>query len=272
VPESDQEGDRAGFKLIVAEKPACISLEELAALRQVKTPVTICHVYRQLWGIQTIRRIVESGELGEVITVEGRYWQSSVAQRVSGLLKGGGWKNDPTLSGSYDTLLDVGVHWVDAALFILGAEPLETNLWLSYANSEAAHRDSHVQLQMACSNGSRLFASISKTVHGAPNHFEINVIGTKKAVTWKFLEPDQLEIGRGNTRTILARSRDDRSAIHPPFHGLGWVEGYVKVLDAAVRALDAPSERSYPGLPEHLKILEALLSANVVRAEIRRHV
>jgi predicted dehydrogenase len=261
-----QAGEKAGYKLIIAEKPACVSLNEVIVLKNVNTPVAVCHVYRQHWGVQTIRQMVDSGELGNIIAVEGRYWQSSTAQRVAGLIKGGGWKNDPALSGPYDTLLDVGVHWVDAALFILKADPVRTSLWLSHANSEASHRDSHVQLLMQCSNESRLFASISKTFHGAPNHFEINVIGTKKSATWKFLEPDQIEIGCGNTRTLHARPRSDGSAIHPPYHGLGWLEGYVEVFNAALKEFCGQSDVSYPKLSEHLNVIEALLSADGVRS------
>lgn len=70
------------FNLIITEKPVCTSLEEIEALKKVKTPVAVCHGYRQSWGIQTLKKMIQEGALGEIISIEGRYWQSSTAQRA----------------------------------------------------------------------------------------------------------------------------------------------------------------------------------------------
>lgn len=114
---------------------------------------------------------------------------------------------------------------------------------------------------MECQGGARLFASISKTVHGASNHFELNVLGTKGSATWKFLEPDQLVMGEGSVTRIVPRPRESLSAVNPPFHGLGWVEGYVGVLEGAIGAAIGNARASYPRLEEHLVGLRALLEA-----------
>ncbi|HSE41589.1 MAG TPA: hypothetical protein VLH08_12580, partial [Acidobacteriota bacterium] len=41
------EGDRSRFDAILCEKPACVNMDQLQSLRQVKTPTAILHVYRQ---------------------------------------------------------------------------------------------------------------------------------------------------------------------------------------------------------------------------------
>jgi predicted dehydrogenase len=258
------EGQKAGFPLIVVEKPACVSLEESSALRSVRTPVAVCHVYRQTWGVQTLRSMLAGGELGELVAVEGRYWQSSAAQRLLGERPGGGWKNDPALSGGYDALLDVGTHWVDAALFLAQDAPASASLWLGYAAAEAPHRDSHVQLSMTLKKGARLFASISKAYHGATNHFELNVVGTRGTATWNFLRPDQLELGAGGGSRVLARRDAAVGSRQPPFHGLGWLEGYVEIVRRAVAGLGG-ARADYPALPAQLDMLELLLSAKIER-------
>lgn len=250
------------FDLILVEKPACVSTEDVHALRKIKTPVAVCHVYRQTWGVQTLKEMIDSGEFGEIIAIEGRYWQSSAAQRAVGEIAKGGWKNDPALCGPYDALLDVGTHWVDAALFLLSQKPVTTSCWLSYANAEAPHRDTHVQLSMTCHNGIRIQASISKTIHGATNHFEINVLGTKRTATWTFLNPDQILIGRGSSLKTLCRTQTALGSRQPAFHGLGWLEGYVEILNQYIFSYKNNTKPTYPTLSEHLDVLDLLLSAN----------
>ena len=253
------EGEKLGFSFMVVEKPVCVSLKEIQLLRNLSTPVAVCHVYRQTWGLQTLREMIAKNELGEIIAVEGRYWQSSAAQRALGETKGGGWKNDAALSGPSDALLDVGVHWVDAAVFLLNQKPKSASIWQSYANSESPHRDTHVQLSIDFNSQSRAFASISKTLHGATNHFEINVIGTRAAATWKFQEPDQIEWGSGSSKKIIYRKDTSMGSNQGAFHGLGWLEGYVEIFRQGFRHLKGESYKAYPTLREHLDILELLL-------------
>ena len=76
------EGEAAGFQLIISEKPSAVTKEQIEKLRQVKVPVAVCHVYRQTWGIQTLKEMIEKGDFGDLISLEGRYWQSSAAHSM----------------------------------------------------------------------------------------------------------------------------------------------------------------------------------------------
>jgi predicted dehydrogenase len=247
------EGEAAGFKLIVCEKPGATSKEQIAALEKVTTPVAICHGYRQMWGIQTLKKMLDQGEFGEIISLEGRYWQSSSAQKALLQQKSTSWKNDQNLSGPSDVLFDIATHWADAVIFLAGTKPEKLSLWRSYKNAEASHRDTHVHLQMEFPGGYRAMGSISKTVHGAPNHFEINVIGTKKYACWKFLEQDLLEVSSGATRSLITRDSTNMGSGHWPHHSLGWIEGYIEVIYQALKG------GSYPTLKENLSMMELLL-------------
>lgn len=247
---------------ILSEKPACVSLEEIGRLREVACPTGVLHVYRMMWGPQALRRMVEAGEFGEIVSIEGRYWQSSSAERAVKRKAGAvapTWKDDPALAGPYDVYLDVGTHWVDAASFLFGTPPSRATGWKHQAGSGSELRDSHVQLTLEFPNG-RAFASISKAVHGAGNHFELNVVGARKSATWKFLEPDVIEIGEGRDRHLFSRKDGSLGSRQPPHHGLGWLEGYVEIASRLIdEALDRPSG-NYPRLQENLDVLEAMLS------------
>ncbi len=73
------EADRAGYPAILCEKPACVNLKELELLKGITSPTAILHVYRQTWGIQMLKHMIQEGVFGEIITIEGRYWQASTA-------------------------------------------------------------------------------------------------------------------------------------------------------------------------------------------------
>lgn len=249
------DAERAGFKLIICEKPSVTSLEQIHTLRKVQVPVAVCHVYRQMWGIQTLKEMIFNGEFGDIISIEGRYWQSSAAQKALSAELIPSWKNDILLSGPSDVVFDIGTHWTDAVLFLMDKKPKHISLWRSFANAEAPHRDTHVHLNMEFPNGARAMGSVSKTVHGSPNHFEINVIGTRKYGCWKFLEPDLLEISSGTTKSIMTRNRSDIGSGHWPHHGLGWIEGYVEIIQQALK------NGVYPTLQENLDMMELLIKS-----------
>jgi predicted dehydrogenase len=255
------EGNAAGFKAILCEKPSCVSLEEVATLRSVTTNVGIFHVYRQMWGLQALRKMIELGELGDLICIEGRYWQASAAARA--LTPGDesflSWKNNPELSGESDTLLDIGSHWADAVCFLYGEIPSRVRLWRSYKNAERPHRDTHVQLAMDFRSGGRAFGSISKTFHGSTNHFEINLIGTKKSATWNFSNPDEIIIGEGRDRKIVTRTTKSFGSYQAAFHGLGWIEGYIEICRQCILEFRGVQTGIYPKLSENLNIIQSLL-------------
>ncbi len=255
------EGAEAGFQGLLCEKPACVSIEELSKLREIKTPTGIFHVYRQTWGLQTLKEILTAGTFGEIVSLEGRYWQASTAERV--LTKQGkssSWKNDISLSGPYDAFLDVGTHWVDAVSFLYGTVPKKIKGWRSYVGAETSHRDSHIQLAIEFPNG-RALGSISKIVHGSSNHFEINVIGSKMAATWNFLRPDEILIGEGRDARVLTRKTVNPVSQQPPHQG--YIDIASRLLDEAFFKKPSP----YPRLAANLDLLEIMLLTSWERSE-----
>ena len=254
------EGARSGFAVIAADKPVCVRPEEMPRLRGIQIPVTVFHGYRAMWGTQTIKRMIDSGDLGEVFSFESRYWQSSSAQMaLSGAPEKRPWKNDLKLNGPSDTLVDLGSHVADICLFLMGEKPLESRCWISYQNSPAPYRDTHVHLLVRFPGSRRAIASISKTVHGATNNFEYTVIGTRGAATWRFLQPDEVELGTGGRTSILRRQGPAESSGSSPFHGLGWLEGYAEITRQTLRRASGLDFSPVPTLEESLDAMEVFL-------------
>jgi predicted dehydrogenase len=255
-------GLQAGFSVIAADKPVCVRTEELAPLNAVKAPVVVFHGYRVLWGTRTIKSMIDSGELGEIFSFESRYWQSSSAQSA---LKGSPekrpWKNDPHLNGPWDALTDLGSHVVDICLHLMSDIPVETRCWAGYRNAPSPQRDTHIHLAMKFRQDRRAIASISKTVHGAANDFEYTVVGTKGTATWRFMRPDEIEVGSGKEKRILSRDTANPSTGTLPFHGLGWLEGYVEISRQALRLASGLDFTPVPTLQESLAAMNVLLNA-----------
>ena len=262
------EADRAGFHGIASEKPSCVSLEQCASLQEVKTKTAVYHGYRQLWGPQTLKEMIGNNEFGEVFAIEGRYWQASTAERAIIGPAPTSWKNNPQLSGHSDTLLDTGTHWADLAIFLAGEFPKEISGWASYTNAETPHRDSHIQLQMQFKNGIRVMSSISKNSHGSPNHFEATIFGSRATATWHFMNPDEILFGQGRERKVISRKTSTNGTCHPPYHGAGWLDGYVEITkQLLLDVIDGAPTTPYPTLRDNLQLIHGLLSANILRPQ-----
>lgn len=249
--------DRAGFAAIVCEKPAGVNQRDVAQLREITTPTAILHVYRQMWGPQTLKAMLAAGEFGDVISIEGRYWQASTAERARKRDANPCWKDEIRLSGEYDTFLDVASHWIDAASFLAGARPSRIIGRRSYVNAASAHRDSHVQLMIDFPSTSG-WASVSKTLHGATNHFELNIIGATRSAHWEFMNPDEIVVGEGRERRIFSRQNVSIGSRQGPHHGLGWLEGYVEIASRLMTEISGGARESYPRLQENLETLGAM--------------
>lgn len=257
------DAEAQGFDAVFCEKPAGIDREQLLALSQVEIPVVaIFHGYRQMWGPQKLRELIQQGTVGEMFSIEGRYWQASAAKRAlveASLPDRNNWKNEPNLSGPHDVYLDLATHWTDLMISLVGEAPAKGSAWLSHANAETSHRDTHVQLTIEFPKV-RTFGSISKNVHGAGNHLEINILGTKGALAWNFMSPDELTISKGSEREIITRKTSDLGSQQNAFHGIGWLEGYTEILRQGVYQLSGKSHGSYPTLKENVQMLEFLFS------------
>lgn len=255
TPRLLEAADR-GYRYAICEKPAAVDLGQVRELEGLPVRTWICHGYRLLWGPQELRRAWDDGRFGRVISVEGRYWQAGAVRGPAP----SGWKDDPALGGKFDVLLDLGTHWADLAVHLTGRAPDAAAVRRWYVNAPSAHRDTHVHLTMRHGDVTS-FGSISKAVHGAGNLLELHVLGEKTAATWTFSDPDVIVWGEGRDRRVEARVEREPPARLAPFHALGWMEGYGRLVGEVVGHVRHGRPAAAPTLDEHLVVLRALLSA-----------
>jgi hypothetical protein len=108
----------------------------------------------------------------------------------------------------------------------------------------------------------RAFGSISKTVHGSPNHFEINVIGSKKYAQWEFLQADEIHFGIGKDRNIITRKETSTGSQQDPYHAAGWLEGYIEISKRLIKHAFQSEPQNYPTLNQNLQLLRAIFHTN----------
>jgi predicted dehydrogenase len=258
------EGTRSGCEAIAADKPVCVRPEEIPILRDVDAFVSVFHGYRVMWGSRKIKQMIVDGDLGDVFAFESRYWQSSAAQTATNAdADAKSWKNDAELNGPHDALTDLGSHVVDLCHYMMGTPAQESKCWVSYRNSAAKHRDTHVHLQLGFTESRHACISISKTAHGAANDLEYTVFGTRGSATWKFTSPDEVMHGYGSSRTFIRRNEPNLSSDTKPYHGIGWLEGYVEITRQTLRRAAGLTCAAVPLLRESLDVMDVLLNARI---------
>ncbi|MGJ1225175.1 Gfo/Idh/MocA family protein [Sphingobacterium siyangense] len=108
-------------KFVYVEKPVTLnSIEAETLLQEVKESdgkLVVAHYRRQLPLFLKVKELVESGEIGELRTVQLRLWQSRMPDLVT---KGGGdWRTDPAVSGG-GYFFDLAPHQLDLMLYFFG--------------------------------------------------------------------------------------------------------------------------------------------------------
>ena len=103
------------------------------------------------------------------------------------------------------------------------------------------------------------FGSISKTVHGTGNALELFVLGEEASASWSFERPDVIVWGRKGEQTTQVRTVADPPTRPAPFHGLGWMEGYGRLVGEVVANIRDGEVAEAPTLDEHLTVLRCLL-------------
>ena len=190
------------------------------------------------------------------MSIEGRYWQSSATRAPAG----GSWKNVPEFSGRFDVLLDLATHWADLVTHICGRLPDTTAVRRWFVNAAAAHRETHLHLTMAFGD-LVTFGSVSKTVHGAGNTLELAIIGEHASARWSFERPDVIVWGTGGSCSTQVRADAEPPARPAPFHGLGWMEGYGRLVGEVVAHIRGGRTADAPSLGRHLELLRRLIGA-----------
>ena len=300
---------RAG-KHVICEKPLSMTSAEAAkAAAEVKkksSPVfAVNYMCRFFPAVLQARAMVARGELGEIIHVQGHFFQDWLLHATDY-----NWRLLASEGGKLRAVGDIGTHWMDAVSFVLGAKPdsvvamLETfhktrkrprgevktfakvnpkdmvgykvdtedfaSVLLHYGKSAHGHAD-----------GVHANASISQVAAGWKCSLAIGVYGTEGSVRFDLQDPNVLHIGRRDTpNEIRHRSAPgfDRDIAHFTDYPGGHAEGFPDSHKMHYRCVyeHIASGKRTPALfanaqdgHEEVRLCEAILKSNAKRTWVK---
>ncbi len=211
-------------KHVVLEKPFCLTLDEadamLAAADQAGKMLTCYHNRRWDGDYRTLRRIIESGRIGEVFEIQAGFARYGRPRHW--------WRSSKEISGG--TLYDWGAHFTDWILGLIDEKIVEVSgffqtgkVWLHQTNED------HTQAIVRFANGAMADLVISQiSAAGRPRW---RICGTRGAI----LDDGSVEKGC----RVLTRGLDGQMIEQIVKWGPSrWEEYYVNLADHLLAADD----------------------------------
>ncbi|MGA8110653.1 MAG: Gfo/Idh/MocA family oxidoreductase [Acidobacteriaceae bacterium] len=286
-------------KHVLCEKPLAITVEEgaelatLAAERDLRN--CVCHNLRYYPMVQHMRRMRESGELGEILVVQGTYSQDWLLYETDW-----NWRVDAAAGGPSRCMADIGSHWFDMAEHVTGLRLTSLCADLNtvhstrrrpkgsvetFANKMASAADT-VETPIGTEDfGAVIFRmgarargamTASQVSAGRKNGLRMEIYGTKAGVAWDQERPDELWIGhRDAPNQFMVKDPSLLAPAARPFADLpgGHSEGYDDTFKQVFRRFyasirDPHAPRDYPQFADGLRqlvVLRAVMESSGTR-------
>jgi predicted dehydrogenase len=287
-------------KHVLCEKPLAMNAAEARELNElaVKKNLAHCvnHNLRCYPMMQQIRCMIAAGELGDVLVVNGTYFQDWLLYDTDW-----NWRADAAANGALRAMGDIGSHWMDAIQHLTGLKitslcadlqtfhktrrrpkgSVETFTGKKLAAEDytatAITTDDFGAVLVRLGDRARGSFAVSQVSAGRKNRFNLEIYGTKCGVAWNQERPEELWIGHRNSpnQSIVK----DPSLLHPgaaSFADLpgGHSEGYDDTHKQMfrrfyARVADSSAAVEYPTFADGVRgmeLLEKVLESSTKRA------
>jgi predicted dehydrogenase len=286
-------------KAVLCEKPLSLSVAEaqdmvtLAAQKGV--PNCVNHNLRYYPVVQHVRRMIEAGELGEVLVVQGTYSQDWLLYDTDY-----NWRIEKAANGPLRVVGDIGSHWMDLVQHLTGLEITALCADLQIIHKTRKRPKGEVEtfsgkklkpedyqeipietedfgsVLLHLGDRARGAFTVSQVNAGCKNRFQMEIYGTKCGVQWTQERPDELWIGYRNTpNQIIVKDPSmlmgDAAtyADLPGGHSEGYDDTHKQVYKRFYRKVADPSAPiEYPTFADGLhgmKLLEKVIESNEKR-------
>ena len=293
---------RAG-KHVVCEKPLAMNTRETArivkAAQASGRTFAVNYNLRFYPAILQLRRLVASGEMGEIIHVNGSYFQDWLFKDTDY-----NWRLLPEEGGKLRAVADIGTHWMDAVSFILGARitsvfadlntyhkqrkrPLGEVQTFAKASAKVKYATYDVQtddfasILLQFDGGARGNLAVSQVAAGRKNSLRVEIYGSKKAAWWCSETPEQLHFGNrdaANETALRATPAFGDGAAGFQDYPSGHVEGFPDTFKMNFRAIYGAAAGLQSGPPlfatvadghQEVAVCEAIIKSSKARAWAR---
>lgn len=268
-------------KHVFSEKPLGISVtecqEQLRAVKKIKLRHAVNFTYRGYTAVQTMRELVQAGEIGEIKYIRGHYLQDWLLFDSDYNWRVEGSKTETR------AVADIGSHLADMTRFVTGLEPVKllsrfntlhpirqkpvgSVETFSQSRTETipveVHSEDQASILAEYIGGVKANFEISQVAAGHKNDFEIEIIGTTGTVRWQQESPEQLWLGSRGADQIIRLKNQNHSFAHYPS---GHPEGYPDAITNIVRQFYSQGGQ-YPTFED------GLAAARFIEAAYQSHI
>jgi predicted dehydrogenase len=286
-------------KHVICEKPLATTVAEAEELVALATRQgvrhCVCHNLRFYPMVQQMRSMREAGDLGEILVVQGSYFQDWLLYETDW-----NWRVDSKAGGDSRVMADVGSHWFDMAEHLTGLRvtslcaDLQTFHTKRKKPKQAVETfsdkvfgpDDYVDTAVDTEDfGALIFRmgerargsfAASQVSAGRKNRLSIEICGTKSSVAWDQEQPDGLWVGRRNEANQIfvkdpsllktgARSYADL----PGGHSEGYDDTFKQIFRRFYSSIREPGAApQYPQFADglrQLRIVDAAFESNRAR-------
>lgn len=286
-------------KHVLCEKPFTMTsgeareLVDLAANKKLAN--CLQHNLRYYPVVQQIRRMIEAGDLGEILIVQGTYSQDWLLYDTDW-----NWRIESKSNGALRAMGDIGSHWMDMIQHLTGLPITEvcaeletfhktrkkpkgsvetfTGKTLRPEDYQAVPIDTEDFGAVLLHLGGRARGAftVSQMSAGRKNMFTFDIYGTKSGVSWNQERPEELWIGQRNAPNgVIVK---DPSLLYPKAaafadlpggHSEGYDDSHKQVFKRFyAKVADASAEVDYPTFEDGLRgmhLLEKVLESSKKR-------
>jgi predicted dehydrogenase len=276
-------------KHVLCEKPFTVSVEQARELVDLAAQTGLAHCIqhnlRYYPVVQQIRRMIEAGDLGEILIAQGTYSQDWLLYETDW-----NWRVEAKENGALRAMGDIGSHWMDLIQHVTGLAitqvcadlatfhrtrrrpkgSVETfagqQLEGSDHESVPVDTEDFGSVLLRLGNRARGAFTVSQMSAGRKNMFTIDIYGTKAGVSWNQERPDELWIGQRNApNQIIVK---DPSLLYPQAatyadlpggHSEGYDDTHKQVFKRFyARVSDASAPVDYPTFADGLQGMHLL--------------
>lgn len=245
----------AARKHVVSEKPLAMDSAQSRELVRLAQSAGVTHAinfnYRYMPLVQQARAMVQRGDVGRVLAVQGSYLQDWLLLETDW-----NWRLVPEMSGASRAVADIGSHLCDCVQFVTGLKIVRVMADLvtihpsrkrpkveveTYAGKMLTpdqmedvpiHTEDYAAILVEFDNGSHGTLTVNQCAAGRKNRLYYEIDGERAALSWDLERPNELWIGRrdGANQTLMK----DPSLLHPEAreyahypggHQEGWPDG-----------------------------------------------
>lgn len=186
----------AAGKHVICEKPLGMTSDEtakcVAAAAKSDRVFAVNYMCRTFPAVLQMRAMVQRGELGRIIHVQGHFFQDWLLHETDY-----NWRVLASEGGKLRAVGDIGTHWIDAASFILGtrAESVFASIETfhkkrlrpkgevqTFAKVDSANMESY---DVDTEDFGSVLLRFGKAAHGFADHVHANAFISQVAAGWK---------------------------------------------------------------------------------------